>query len=153
MYMSLCIAALVMCSGRESLIVRASRARSLYKGEAPATCALSVQRSTALLLSSASAVFLSTGLPASLSEHQCGAGGRERERPSTSRPRRRLLLGEVQAPLVMRLRFEPMAVRCPHWVATRVSLRYGLYAWLSLDLLLLASLAILYYLYLILVLS
>ena len=44
MYMSLCIAALVTCSGRESLIVRVSRARSLYKGEAHATCALNVLR-------------------------------------------------------------------------------------------------------------
>ena len=50
---------------------------------------------------------------------------------------------DVEAPLVMRLRFEPTAVRCPHcarWVATQVTLRYGLYAWLSLGLLLLATL-------------
>ena len=49
MYKLLCIAALVMCSGRKSLIVRASSARSRYKGEAHATCAFSVLCSTALV--------------------------------------------------------------------------------------------------------
>ena len=63
-----------------SSFVRASRARSLYKGEAHTTCALCALCSALYCSSQHLAVFLSTWLRASLSEHQCGAGGRERER-------------------------------------------------------------------------
>ena len=61
-----------ICSGGESLIVRASPARSLYKCDAYATCALCVQCSTTLVTISRCVLVLLTWLCASLSEHLCG---------------------------------------------------------------------------------
>ena len=82
-YIPLCVAALVICSGGESLIVRVHAAYTtcikVRKGETHTTCALCALCSVLYCSSQHFAVFLSTWLRASLSEHQCWAGERERE--------------------------------------------------------------------------
>ena len=117
--MSLCIAALVICSGRESLIVHAHlywRVHATYINARRTSLARSVF--CALLLYCTRQHLLCSCRPDSVRWANTSAEQVEEnesafdEQTATQAASGRA--GDVQEPLVMRLRFEPTAVRWPH---------------------------------------